>query len=132
MTSPAPRSQNGSPSCAPTTRYARPPTQSTGGPPATSPSTPARAGPCCATARSSSTTVVPYSLTAVSRRSRIGRARGSAPSPEPAKILSSGGMVNPPGTPGGGPDSSVEEMDYVFHELHADCHHVLCGVCGSQ
>jgi hypothetical protein len=42
------------------------------------------------------------------------------------------GLVNPPGTPGGGPDSSVKQMDYIFHELHADGRHVLCAICGSQ
>jgi hypothetical protein len=42
------------------------------------------------------------------------------------------GMINPPGIPGGGPDSSIGQMDYVFHELHADGRHALCAVCGSQ
>ena len=42
------------------------------------------------------------------------------------------GRVIPPGTPGGGPDNSVEQMKYVFHELHADGRHALCAVCGSQ
>ena len=42
------------------------------------------------------------------------------------------GMANPPGTPAGGPDSSVDQMDYIFHELHADGLHALCAVCGSQ
>ena len=41
-------------------------------------------------------------------------------------------MVTPPGTPGGGPDSSVEQMRDVFHELHADGRHALCAVCDSQ
>jgi hypothetical protein len=40
--------------------------------------------------------------------------------------------VTPPGTPSGGPDNSVEQMDYVFHELHADGRHALCAVCGNQ
>jgi hypothetical protein len=38
----------------------------------------------------------------------------------------------PPGTPGGGPGSSAEQMDYIFHELHADSRHALCAVCGSR
>ena len=46
--------------------------------------------------------------------------------------LAGHGMVTPPGTPGGWPDSSVEQMQHVFHELHADGHHALCTVCGSQ
>jgi hypothetical protein len=35
----------------------------------------------------------------------------------------------PPDNPGGGPDSSVEQMQHVFHELHADGGHALCAVC---
>ena len=42
------------------------------------------------------------------------------------------GMVNPPGTSGGGTDGSVGQMDQVFHELHAEGCHVLCGVCDGQ
>jgi hypothetical protein len=42
------------------------------------------------------------------------------------------GMTNPPGIPVGGPGSSVDQMDYIFHELHADGRHALCTVCGSQ
>lgn len=30
------------------------------------------------------------------------------------------------------PDSSVEQMQYVFHELHADGRHAVCAVCDSQ
>jgi hypothetical protein len=30
------------------------------------------------------------------------------------------------------PDSSIGQMDHVFHELHADGRHALCAVCGSQ
>jgi hypothetical protein len=40
--------------------------------------------------------------------------------------------VAPPGPSGGGPGSSVEQMQYVFHELHADGRHGLCAVCDSQ
>ncbi len=29
--------------------------------------------------------------------------------------LAGHGMVTPPGTPGGGPDNSVEQMQHVFH-----------------
>ena len=38
----------------------------------------------------------------------------------------------PPGPSGGGPDRSVEQMQSVFHELHADGRHVLCAVCDTQ
>lgn len=41
-------------------------------------------------------------------------------------------MADPPGIPGSGPGSSVKQMDYIFHELHADGHHALCGVCESR
>jgi hypothetical protein len=41
-------------------------------------------------------------------------------------------MVTPPGIPGGWPDSFLEQMRYVFHELHADGCHELCAVCGCQ
>ena len=27
------------------------------------------------------------------------------------------------------PDDSGQQMQLVFHELHADGHHALCGVC---
>jgi hypothetical protein len=37
--------------------------------------------------------------------------------------------VTPPGIPAGGPDSPIERMQKVFHELHADGHHALCAVC---
>jgi hypothetical protein len=42
------------------------------------------------------------------------------------------GMVTPPGTTGSGPGSSVEQMQLVFHELHADGCHALCTVCDGQ
>jgi|SRR5215469_606935 len=41
------------------------------------------------------------------------------------------GMAKPPGTPGR-PDSAVEQVEYIFHELHADGHNALCGVCDSK
>lgn len=41
------------------------------------------------------------------------------------------GMVKPPGT-SGRPDNAVEQVEYIFHELHADGHNALCGVCDSQ
>jgi hypothetical protein len=43
--------------------------------------------------------------------------------------LAGHGMVTAPGSPGGRPDSSVEQMQYVFHELHADGRHALCAIC---
>ncbi len=54
--------------------------------------------------------------------------RAAARRPEPRWVL---GTEPAPGTPDR-PDSSVEQMQYVFHELHADGRHALCAVCDSQ
>jgi hypothetical protein len=32
----------------------------------------------------------------------------------------------------GRPDNAVEQREYIFHELHADGLHALCGICSSQ
>jgi hypothetical protein len=40
-------------------------------------------------------------------------------------------VAKPPGT-SGRPDSAVEQVEYIFHELHADGHNALCGVCDGQ
>jgi hypothetical protein len=40
-------------------------------------------------------------------------------------------MAKPPGTPAR-PDSAVEQMEHIFHELHADGRNALCGVCDSR
>ena len=40
-------------------------------------------------------------------------------------------LARPAGTPGR-PDSAVEQMEYMFHELHADGRNALCGICNSQ
>jgi hypothetical protein len=45
--------------------------------------------------------------------------------------LAGPGMVTPTAAPGGGPDKSVEQMQYVFHELHPDGRHAICAICGS-
>jgi hypothetical protein len=42
------------------------------------------------------------------------------------------GMAALPRTLGGGPDRSFEQMQYVFHELHADGRHAVCTVCDSR
>lgn len=39
--------------------------------------------------------------------------------------------AKPPGTPDR-PDGSVQQMQYVFHELHPEGRHALCGVCGTR
>jgi hypothetical protein len=40
-------------------------------------------------------------------------------------------MAKSPGTTDR-PDGSVELMQYVFHELHTEGCHALCGVCGTR
>jgi hypothetical protein len=30
------------------------------------------------------------------------------------------------------PNGLAEQVQYVFHELHADGHHALCGICDNQ
>jgi hypothetical protein len=40
-------------------------------------------------------------------------------------------MPGPPGSPGR-PPSTVEQMQYVFHELHPDGRNSLCAVCDGQ
>jgi hypothetical protein len=39
--------------------------------------------------------------------------------------------TEPPGSPGR-PPSAVEQLHYVFHELHADGRNALCAVCDGQ
>jgi hypothetical protein len=41
------------------------------------------------------------------------------------------GRARQPG-PAGGPDSTVEQMQDVFHELHADGRNALYAICDSQ
>ncbi len=40
-------------------------------------------------------------------------------------------MVGPPGSPVR-PASAVEQMQHIFHELHADGRNALCAVCDGQ
>jgi hypothetical protein len=58
------------------------------------------------------------------------------PEPEPAVTIGTHNgagheMPGPPGSPGR-PPSTVEQMHYVFHELHPDGRNALCAVCDSQ
>jgi hypothetical protein len=55
--------------------------------------------------------------------------------PQPAAMASTRRIAGQetaklPRTPGR-PDGALEQMRYVFHELHADGHHALCQVCGN-
>ena len=40
-------------------------------------------------------------------------------------------MLRPPGS-ASRPASAVEQMQHIFHELHADGRHALCVVCDGQ
>ena len=70
--------------------------------------------------------VILATRTMVALRAAGGRPAATAGLPDLARRE----MVAPPGTPDGGPGSSVEQMQAVFHELHADGRHVLCAICG--
>jgi hypothetical protein len=54
---------------------------------------------------------------------------------EPAPVTVTGGfgheMARPPG-PAVRPASLVQQMQQVFHELHADGRHAVCTVCDGQ
>jgi hypothetical protein len=39
--------------------------------------------------------------------------------------------AKPPGAPGS-TDGALEQVESIFHELHADGRNALCGVCDSQ
>jgi hypothetical protein len=65
-------------------------------------------------------------------RSAPGPAMAEDRRPQPAVTagtprLAGGETAKSPCT--GRPGGSVEQMQYVFHELHADYHHALCEVC---
>ena len=57
----------------------------------------------------------------------------SRPRPPPRGTQDGAGheMARPPSPPGR-PASVVEQMQHVFHELHADGRNALCAVCDSQ
>jgi len=40
-------------------------------------------------------------------------------------------MIGPPGHRGR-PASAIEQAQRIFHELHADGRHALCGVCDGR
>jgi hypothetical protein len=69
--------------------------------------------------------VILATMAMVALRAAGGRPAATAAPPDLARRE----MVTPPGTPDGGPGSSVEQMQSVFHELHADGRHALCTVC---
>jgi len=61
-------------------------------------------------------------LRAAARRPEPRRASGAGSAPVAVKI---------PGSPGR-PASAVEQMQGIFHELHADGRNAVCTVCDSQ
>ena len=82
-------------------------------------------------------------LRAAARRPELRRMPGAEPAPvtvtadesrpRPAVTACTrdgGGhtMIRPPGPPGR-PESAVDQMQHVFHELHPDGRHVLCAAC---
>jgi hypothetical protein len=61
-------------------------------------------------------------------------ADGSRPRPAVTTCTRDGAgheMVRPPGPPGR-PASAVEQMQHIFHELHAAGRNALCAVCDGQ
>ena len=40
-------------------------------------------------------------------------------------------MIRPPGPPGR-PESAVDQMQHVYHELHADARNALCAACDGR
>jgi hypothetical protein len=68
------------------------------------------------------TAMAAVALRAAARRPE----RWWAPGAESAPIA-----VRTPGSPGA-PASAVEQMQDIFHELHADGRHAACTVCDSQ
>ena len=71
--------------------------------------------------------IIVAAVTAVALRSEGQPTAMTAGMPDIARRA----MSKPPVIPGK-PDSSVEQMQYAFHELHADGRHALCTVCDSQ
>jgi hypothetical protein len=60
--------------------------------------------------------------------------RAAARRPEPRWVPGAGSAsvaVRTPGSPGA-PASAVEQMQDIFHELHADGRNAACTVCDSQ
>jgi len=66
----------------------------------------------------------PVTVTAGESRPRLGMTTGTHDDVGHEAALSPG----PPGRPDGG----VEQMQHVFHELHADGRNALCAICDSR
>lgn len=90
--------------------------------------------------------VIPYSalaavaLRAAARRLQSRRVPGTESAP--VKVTADGSRSRPASTAGprdgtghemaGSPASSVEQVQDIFHELHADGRNALCAVCDGQ
>jgi hypothetical protein len=79
-----------------------------------------------------SAAVATVALRAAARRQQPRRLPGAEP--EPVTATADESQPWPPGPPGspGRPSSTVEQMQYVFHELHPYGRSALCAVCDSQ
>ena len=89
--------------------------------------------------------VAAAALRAAARRPGVWRLLGAEPAPVAATAADERPQLTAPAgvrrlagpetaqlpDPPGRPDGSVEQMRYVFHELHAEGHHALCEVCGN-
>ena len=64
------------------------------------------------------------------RRIPSGTPRIRWPAGVPIAIVAGQETAERPGTPGR-LAGSVEQMRYVFHELHAEARHALCEVCAN-
>jgi hypothetical protein len=93
-----------------------------------------------------SAAVATVALQAAARRQQARSMPGTEPAPvtvtvggsRPRSAVTTGTqdgagheMARPP-SPQGRPASVVEQMQHVFHELHADGRNALCAVCDSQ
>jgi hypothetical protein len=90
--------------------------------------------------------VAAVALRAAARRAEPRRVPGTEPAPDtvtadesrswPAvtdrtQDVAGHKIVGPQGSPSR-PASAVEQMQHIFHELHADGRHALCAVCDGQ
>jgi hypothetical protein len=79
--------------------------------------------------------VATVALRAAARRAEPRPVRDTEPAPVTAPLGAQdrvGDEMARPPDPSGWPASAVEQMQDVFHELHADGRNALCAVCECQ